>query len=417
MNYRHQADACHAYQILSKSGIAADHIILMMQDDVANSMENPFPGKLFNRMGDDVPDVYAGCNVDYRGKVVTAELFMKVLTGDVSAGGKVLKSGPQDRVFVNFIDHGGVGIIAFPNGPTLHAMQLSQTLQTMQQKHMFNELVFYMEACESGSMFPNLTPDGKIFAVTAANAKESSWGYYCAPKNDTANGKHLKTCLGDLFSIAWMEDADLGQLSSESFRTQVQRVTARTIKSHVTIFGDKSFEDEHIGDFESALAGKIDLQPMDLVGGAVDAREIHLHYYQSLWREAVNATEKAIAWKHLQKALTDREADVQTFSQIAVKACEGEKIKDCASRMSKTKMEMKNMQCHQALVDIVYSSCPKRATDEPGGWNSFNMQFSQILVNLCESSAGLDKNTEALSKIVQQECAEASHAAQLEIVV
>merc|ERR1740138_1016045 len=151
---------------------------------------------------------------------------MKVLTGDVSAGGKVLKSGPQDRVFVNFIDHGGVGIIAFPNGPTLHAMQLSQTLQTMQQKHMFNELVFYMEACESGSMFPNLTPDGKIFAVTAANAKESSWGYYCAPKNDTANGKHLKTCLGDLFSIAWMEDADLGQLSSESFRTQVQRVTA-----------------------------------------------------------------------------------------------------------------------------------------------------------------------------------------------
>lgn len=32
MNYRHQADACHAYQIMLKSGVPAANIILMMQD-------------------------------------------------------------------------------------------------------------------------------------------------------------------------------------------------------------------------------------------------------------------------------------------------------------------------------------------------------------------------------------------------
>ena len=32
MNYRHQADACHAYQIMLKSGVPASNIILMMQD-------------------------------------------------------------------------------------------------------------------------------------------------------------------------------------------------------------------------------------------------------------------------------------------------------------------------------------------------------------------------------------------------
>ena len=32
MNYRHQADACHAYQIMLKSGVKAENIILMMQD-------------------------------------------------------------------------------------------------------------------------------------------------------------------------------------------------------------------------------------------------------------------------------------------------------------------------------------------------------------------------------------------------
>ena len=31
-NYRHQADACHAYQIMLKSGVPAENIILMMQE-------------------------------------------------------------------------------------------------------------------------------------------------------------------------------------------------------------------------------------------------------------------------------------------------------------------------------------------------------------------------------------------------
>ncbi|CAE7241244.1 Lgmn, partial [Symbiodinium sp. CCMP2592] len=171
MNYRHQADACHAYHLMLKSGVPADNIILMMQDDVANSSENPFPGQLFNKPGDDSPDVYKGCKVDYSGDIVTGQLFMDVLTGNTEgAKGKVLKSGASDTVFVNFVDHGGPGIIAFPNGPVLTVKELSKTLKTMQSKHMFKEMVFYMEACESGSMFPDLEKDSKILAVTASNA-------------------------------------------------------------------------------------------------------------------------------------------------------------------------------------------------------------------------------------------------------
>ena len=57
-NYRHQSDVSHAYQIMRKGGIPAEHIIVMMADDVATSDENPFPGQLYNHPGDDVPDVY-----------------------------------------------------------------------------------------------------------------------------------------------------------------------------------------------------------------------------------------------------------------------------------------------------------------------------------------------------------------------
>jgi legumain len=39
MNYRHQADVCHAYQILHKNGIPDSNIIVMMYDDLAKNAE------------------------------------------------------------------------------------------------------------------------------------------------------------------------------------------------------------------------------------------------------------------------------------------------------------------------------------------------------------------------------------------
>jgi legumain len=38
-NYRHQADVCHAYQILHKNGIPDSNIVVMMYDDLAKNIE------------------------------------------------------------------------------------------------------------------------------------------------------------------------------------------------------------------------------------------------------------------------------------------------------------------------------------------------------------------------------------------
>jgi hypothetical protein len=66
--------------------------------------------------------------------------------------------------------------------------------------------VFYLEACESGSIFEGLLPnDIGIYATTASNAEESSWGTYC-PGEYPSPPPEYDTCLGDLYSIAWMED-------------------------------------------------------------------------------------------------------------------------------------------------------------------------------------------------------------------
>ncbi|CAI7917681.1 unnamed protein product, partial [Closterium sp. NIES-53] len=66
--------------------------------------------------------------------------------------------------------------------------------------------VFYLEACESGSIFEGLLPPNiHIYATTAANAEESSWGTYCPGMNPPPPIEY-ETCLGDLYSVAWMED-------------------------------------------------------------------------------------------------------------------------------------------------------------------------------------------------------------------
>ena len=51
-----------------------------------------------------------------------------------------LYSGPNDHVFINFVDHGAPGLLAFPSSE-LHARTLQDTLLDMNQKNKFGKLV------------------------------------------------------------------------------------------------------------------------------------------------------------------------------------------------------------------------------------------------------------------------------------
>ena len=184
---------------MKKHGIPAENIITLAYDDIASASENPFPGKLFNHptpKGTPGIDNYAGLKIDYKGKDVTPKNFINVLTG--AGDGKVLKSTEEDDVFIYFTDHGGSGIIAFPED-LLHKTELMGALETMAQKKMFKKLTFYLEACESGSMFDDdKLKSLNIYATTASNATESSWGYYCGQGSglgdSSVDGKNVGAC-------------------------------------------------------------------------------------------------------------------------------------------------------------------------------------------------------------------------------
>jgi len=162
---------------------------------------------------------------------------------------------------------------------------------------MYKEMVMYIEACESGSMFPKLDKNIGIYAMTAANARESSWGTYCHP-DDKVNGKSIGSCLGDLFSVNWLENTDAAtSLDSETLEEQYNVVKKETAKSHVLQFGDLAITAEPLADYQSGHdAAKADWWarmkqrgatevyknlPVDYEKNmfAVDSRDIALHYY------------------------------------------------------------------------------------------------------------------------------------------
>jgi len=289
-NYRHQSNVFHAYQILINYGYPADNIITMAYDDIAYDSQNPFYGQVYNkptRLFKPGKDVYAGVKIDYKGDDVNSTNFLAVLQGDSAAvgGKKVLQSTSGDNVFVYFADHGAVGLIAFPaDTDVLYADDLIKALNVMHDKKMYKELVFYIEACESGSMFENLLPANiSIYATTAANGKESSWGTYCYP-NDHISGKSIGSCLGDLYSVNFLENLESVDPSKETLQQQYDIVKKATTKSHVQQFGDLNIAAEVIGNFE---ADQTVSRPMTAAQdeykyvSLVDSRYNRLHYLQT----------------------------------------------------------------------------------------------------------------------------------------
>ncbi|KAL1472715.1 hypothetical protein MTO96_022859 [Rhipicephalus appendiculatus] len=94
--------------------IPDERIVVMMYDDIANSRENPTPGVMINHPEGN--DVYHGVPKDYTGDRVTPQNFLDLLQGKAVEGGsgKVIASGRNDHIFVNFADHGAPGVIGFP---------------------------------------------------------------------------------------------------------------------------------------------------------------------------------------------------------------------------------------------------------------------------------------------------------------
>jgi legumain len=400
-NYRHQSDTCHSYKIVNKFGIPDSNVIVMQYDDIANDPQNPYPGQIFNKptaAGTPGVDVYAGCKKDYTGAAVTPDMFVAVMTGAASkTGGRpVLKSGPNDRVFIFFTDHGGTGIIAFPDGSLMSSTTLISAIKQMYAQKMYSHLVFYMEACESGSMFEGLLSSNiGVYVTTASNAVESSWGTYCPP-DDMVNGKAINSCLGDLYSINWMENSDSAG-PTETLQQQFTIVKQLTTQSHVMQYGDLTWTSEPIGNYLGVNHSKTFVPKVTKDTGSssnVKSADIpmHLAYYKYLRADASDYEGRQALAKELLQHLNRRTAVDQLFKDFAIAAGNEDAF------YLKAKMPVTcDGRCCEKLQDVYAKKC--------GGWDDYSLQYHRVVVNVCEGIEHQPVQADSLASKLTSMCA------------
>jgi len=385
-NYRHQADVYHAYQVVRNHGIPESNIVVFHYDDIANNTENPTKGIVINKPGGS--DVYHGVPKDYTGEDVTPKNFLAAIQGDselAAKGKKVVNSGPNDHIFIYFTDHGAPDLIAFPS-EYLYGEDLNKALENMHKNKRYAKLVFYLEACESGSMFNTLLPKNiNIYATTAANPTESSYACYYDSLRETY--------LGDLYSVNWIENSDVKSLGNETLEQQFKVVKQETNLSHVQEYGDLSMASLTLTQFQGAKESEKIADNIKVIDFPVDSGDVPLEIAkrkidsaataEQLYNRIEEYTALVYGRKFLIEHLTNYLQSIKHF------------VGHDTNVLLEEKREVVNRSCYRQLVDTFHQQCLNLNK------HSYALRKLHVFVNVCERLAetnGLDN----LSHIVNQ---------------
>ncbi|KAK8775822.1 hypothetical protein V5799_030833 [Amblyomma americanum] len=381
-NYRHQADVCHAYQVLHRHGVPDRRIVVMMYDDIAKDPQNPDKRRLYNRP--DGPDVYKGVPKDYTEDLVTPFNFLQILQGKKIKGGskKVIASGPKDHIFIYFSGHGTTGLVRFPNGEALFATDFVNVLQTMHAEKRYAKMTIYVEACKSGSMFANLLPNNiDIYATTAANPFEPSYACYW-------DGNRA-AYLGNKYSTSWMEDSDAQDLKTRSLNEQYEFVKAETTRSHVMQYGDDAMGALKVGDFQGDKIVKPFVFPFFPCGGTPDC-DTNVAVLKHQIAEATDPVRRMSLQKKLNQTLEERYFVEMKIAKIAkYVAQEGG---NATKALLSTRRIVTNFDCYKGAVLYFSERCSSIYK------HTYALEHLHVLANACDSGYTLPVLTAAMDK-------------------
>ena len=304
-----------------KGGIKRENIIYFTYHADVDSEYNPFPGKVFTDPAPDTSGDWAqyGCfnEVDYSDDVVSKDLFLAILSGDSftarkltgKENPKVLAAGPEDTVFTYFIDHGSVDSIMIGHEMVTSAELLGAMRQAYLQQ-LYGKWVWFMEACYSGSMFPNLPDNVNIYVMTAADDQHSAYMSNCPPHDDIA-GVHLRACISSIWDEAYM--VYLEENPKETIGDLVDAVKEEVKKEsdqNVSEFGDMSFRDLPLSDFfgEVPVTRVVKKDVKSIV--SVDAVPRHLSKWEAIRADKNELKRAIVEYERIVKEEAKREVEV-----------------------------------------------------------------------------------------------------------
>ena len=298
---------------------------------------------------------------------------MSILLGDAEAvrnmtgieNPKVLKTTKDDHLFLYYIDHGGDNIVAMPEGNYLTATELVQTIVTMHEEGKYGKLVYYLEACESGSMWQTLPSDINAYALSSTYPDESSWGTYCPPADDIVDGKHIGSCLGEVWSCFWLEQDDVADLNTLTLQKQFDDAKDFTTTSHPLQFGDLEIAKEFVGDYISEIAGRRRfLRSQNRRVEQWDSRLNDLLFWKN---RALDANDKEAYAKYME--LAERNLNVDRYFKQLVK-----KVMKNEDTLLNLHFAEKNWPCYNAVLEKYQKTY---------GFNDYSLKYARTLANMC----------------------------------
>jgi len=239
-NYRHQADALAMYHLLKDYGYDDDHIVLIVEDNLAYAAENPYPGEIFlersmRQDGDMMvnANVRQGVTIDYKfSDLASPDDLADILLGRQSDRlSQVIHSTESDNVFLFWSGHGGDS-----DGPLWGNENSRQPFGTQRIKDIVSQLPYRrmmmaLESCYSGLWGEALKGQPDVLVLTAANAYETS-------KPDVYDAT-IGNYLSNAFSRSFLRL--VGSNPSVSISDLYYQLALTTAGSHVTLYNIEQY--------------------------------------------------------------------------------------------------------------------------------------------------------------------------------
>ncbi len=188
-NYRHQADVLSMYQFLRKNGYDDDHIILVIDGNLANDAKNQEKGII--RAREDGKDLLGGTDglpkavVDYHNADMTPADISDILLGNASAKlTTVLPRSNGNNVFFYWsghgasLTHGGANEFCWRStypGEGFTAELMRQTAADMINNQYCRKLLVIAEPCYGECVVRPMEGIRGVLAITGASYNEQSW--------------------------------------------------------------------------------------------------------------------------------------------------------------------------------------------------------------------------------------------------
>ena len=254
-NYRHQADAFAMYQTLRHHGYDDDHIVLIVEDNLADDSRNTLPGEIFveRSSNPNIDDIFVNDNVrkhatvDYHFSDLTPEDLAHIMTGRQSDRlPEVIHPTATSDVFFFWSGHGGSeeGPLWGNEDSKLYfgTERIRNIVSQMNDNDQYRRMMLAIETCYSGRWGQALEGLPDLVVLTAASPYESSK----ADLYDNTLGVYLSNAFARTFRRQINDNVDI------SIYNLYRELVRTTPGSHVSLYNQNEYGsvyDESMNEF------------------------------------------------------------------------------------------------------------------------------------------------------------------------